>query len=444
MKPRAVFSLIALAAFTAGRVIQGPFRSATVTSLLPTLQLRNLQVNKTDIAASIAADHDSNPEDTWSSDPDDEEDEHPLTLTPEQQEAIWCKARSRGVKMIKAMMMNDGEAQTMLGWPYIQSPWDGDLKPELEKWGYLDDDEKHEEVDDQCDFDKTHEMADAFKDLNVDPRSAGSGGPNHCFYVEHMNGPAVTRDEDGELPFEEDQHYLVDGKDYQVTQAYAKIGVNPTNGLVYFIHRESPESAAEEHWKRKPAANELPALRASSDIAWGMWNRVASADLRNLNYFMAVQVINPETQYIMQRALEQHNVAVVPAWPGKDFEFAVPNGREHEMEAALALLGSSNGLGAGYFIIQHRPQLGWKYIWKVKIFMAGQGEWALPNVLFYVSDHATLEGEGPQRLLDEQLENLHISQRRKRDTYDTPKPKVVHRSKDGKNVIREHVFMARL
>ncbi|KAJ4347557.1 Mitochondrial import inner membrane translocase subunit tim8 [Ascochyta clinopodiicola] len=438
MRPPTVITLIVLVVFTAGRAIHGPSRSVTVTSLLPTLQLRDLQINKTDFTTSIAADHGSDPENTWSPDPDDDEDDPSATLTPEQEEVIWCKAKSRGVKLIKAMTMNDGEAQTMLGWPYMQSPWDGDLKPELRKWGYLDDDEKHEEVDDQCDFDRTHEMGDAFKDLQVDPRSAGNGGPNHCFYVEHMNGPTVIRDEDGELPFEEDQHYNVDGKDYQVTQAYAKIGVNPTNGLVYFIHRESPESAAEEHWKRKPAANELPALRSSSDIAWG----IASSNLRNLNYFMAVQVINPQTQYVMKRALQQYNVAVVPAWPGKDFEFSVLEGRELELEAALALLGSSNGLGAGYFIIQHRPQLGWKYIWKVKIFMAGQGEWALPNVLFYVSDHATFEGQESQHRLDEQLKDLHFTQRRKREMHDTIKPEVVYKSKDGKNVIPGRVVPA--
>lgn len=59
-------------------------------------------------------------------------------------------------------------------------------------------------------------MADAFKDLNVDARSAEQGGPNHCFYVEHKDGPTVIRDEDGELPYPEDEHYNVDGKTLQV------------------------------------------------------------------------------------------------------------------------------------------------------------------------------------------------------------------------------------
>ncbi|KAF2626279.1 hypothetical protein BU25DRAFT_471761 [Macroventuria anomochaeta] len=262
-----------------------------------------------------------------------------------------------------------------------------------------------------------------------------------------MNGPTIIRDEDGELPFPEDQHYNADGKNFQVTQAYAKVGINPTDGLVYFIHRQSPEDAAGEHWRRgKPTHEELPALRSSSDIAWGMWNRVASGS-QKLNYFMAVSVINPETQYIMKCALQQYNIDEVPAWPGKDFEFVIKNAKPKEsdlleMEAALALLGSSNGLGAGYFIIQHRRQLGWKYIWKVKIWMAGNGVWANPNILFYVSNRA-FEGPEQQHRLDEQLKSLHISQRRKRDLNETVEAGVVHKNKDGKNVIREHVVIAK-
>jgi len=70
-----------------------------------------------------------------------------------------------------------------------------------------------------------------------------------------------------------------------------------------------------------------------------VWNRAASGNLRKLNYFMSVQIINPETQHLMSRALEQYGIDEAPAWPGRDFQFAVEEGKESEMEAALALLG---------------------------------------------------------------------------------------------------------
>jgi hypothetical protein len=56
---------------------------------------------------------------------------------------------------------------------------------------------------------------------------------------------------------------------------------------------------------------------------------------------MAVQVINPDSRYIMRRALEQYNIPEVLPWPGTDFQFAVGPRKEFEMEAALALLGMS-------------------------------------------------------------------------------------------------------
>lgn len=77
-----------------------------------------------------------------------------------------------------------------------------------------------------------------------------------------------------------------------------------------------------------------------------MWNRVAQGS-RKLNYILSVSIVNPETDAIMERAMQQFNMAAVPPWPGKDFIF-VPKGNDpndadlEEMEAALALLGTSH------------------------------------------------------------------------------------------------------
>lgn len=65
-------------------------------------------------------------------------------------------------------------------------------------------------------------------------------------------------------------------------------------------------------------------------------------------------------------------------------------------------------------------------------------------MLFYVSDHDAFEAPEQQRQLLEQLENLHIQQRRKRDVVARPELGVVYESEDGRNVIREHVIRARL
>ena len=77
--------------------------------------------------------------------------------------------------------------------------------------------------------------------------------------------------------------------------------------------------------------------------------------------------------------------------------------------------------------------------------MAGQGEWALPNILFYVSDRATFEGPDPQRRLDEQLEQLHVAQCQKRNLDEVREAAgIVYESEDGRNVVREHFVITKL
>jgi hypothetical protein len=50
-------------------------------------------------------------------------------------------------------------------------------------------------------------------------------------------------------------------------------------------------------------------------------------------------------------------------------------------------LGSPNGLGAGYFLTQHKRQLGTKTISKVKVFM-NDSKWPLPQMIFFVEEVA--------------------------------------------------------
>lgn len=81
--------------------------------------------------------------------------------------------------------------------------------------------------------------------------------------------------------------------------------------------------------------------------------------------------------------------------------------------------------------------------------MAGEGEFTNPNLLLYVSDHATFAG--PQDL-DDQLNRLHIAQKRKWDAEKRKQDLVkaiesgvmVQKSKDGKSMVREHRLVAKL
>lgn len=130
-------------------------------------------------------------------------------------EKMWKDALCRGERLLHAMTLGELDAAWALGWPYLQSPWDGELKDELKKWGWLDTDENHKNADYFCNFEE--EMGNMFKGLSIDGRSAQMGGPNHCFYIEHKNSPTVKRNADGSLPAEIDQRYDVEGKEYRVS-----------------------------------------------------------------------------------------------------------------------------------------------------------------------------------------------------------------------------------
>jgi|SRR5690242_13772021 len=113
MTPLSILIRLAFVAPVGSRAILGLYQSASTTSLLPAWQLRDFHASFWNISTVVAAGDDSDTDDEWGleSDPEDNEEDG---LTPDQKEAIWCKAKSRGVQLTKAMMMNDQDAATML------------------------------------------------------------------------------------------------------------------------------------------------------------------------------------------------------------------------------------------------------------------------------------------------------------------------------------------
>ncbi|KAF2826906.1 hypothetical protein CC86DRAFT_416671, partial [Ophiobolus disseminans] len=184
------------------------------------------------------------------------------------------------------------------------------------------------------------------------------------------------------------------------------------------------------HRKGSPAASTIE-VRSSV----GFWHRVASTtQLQNIQYFMSVSVVNEETELvIVPRALKAVGVTdrALKAWPGTDVTVGMDG---EEGEAAKALIGSPNGLAPGYFLLQHKRQLGGtKFIWKIRIFK-DDGALAYPNLLFYVDPNAPpSKPEKP---------SSNFMERNRTDAG--VESRVVERSKDGKSMLQEHVVRARL
>lgn len=106
-------------------------------------------------------------------------------------------------------------------------------------------------------------------------------------------------------------------------------------------------------------------------------------------------------------------------------------------------LGSPNGLGAGYFLLQHKRQLGGaNFIDKITIFRNDGDEFDdEPNIIFHVDKKTPPMPEpndtpgAPEKLPENLAEKGSAVVR---------EGKAMKRSRDGKDLIREHVVWAKL
>jgi hypothetical protein len=139
----------------------------------------------------------------------------PSTVSTNAEPSKFDKAVEIGRTLDSAMKSKDSVARWFFkSYPNFQdtcqSPFDGDGREELKKWGFDDSDALSDGVKNDCDFDKYHNIKVAFDELGLDTRAKTNGGPNECFKVNHRDGPA-----------EANQYYDVCGKEYRVSPPLA-------------------------------------------------------------------------------------------------------------------------------------------------------------------------------------------------------------------------------
>ncbi|KAF1363731.1 hypothetical protein EJ07DRAFT_173638 [Lizonia empirigonia] len=471
MKPLFITGFL-LVGLVSTRVIKQPAPSLeSIAGLVSTLEVRDSLANLTHLSvhnSSLGAGPKPHKDDTES---DDSDDEHQVRVffDDQKRQKIWDDAVCRGENLYKAMLLDGDEAAALLQWPYIESRWDGDLRAELAQWGYSEDNEEGL-LDGQCDLDRVQFIGTALRNLQVDTRSAGQRGSNRCYKIVHRDGPTVLRDPDGSLPRVHSQYYDVDGVIYRVYSAYFppiqnsllilhlkitdglfKVGINARDGLISFLHRVSPAKAAEDTWDTSNIrSSELPQLRSSSDLAYGMWHRETTEENRaSIKMFVALGIINKETWVIISRALGlgyPDDYYGTPEWPGRQFRFLFNsvNPLDEETEAALALLGSPNGLAVGYFLNQHKTQLGGtRFVWRITVFMGDDGMTGKPNILYEV-DTGILTG--PEHESSGKLKKSKAKKKkRRRNAQDSSESRrVVRTGSLGKQKSMDGFFKAEL
>ena len=124
----------------------------------------------------------------------------------------------------------------------------------------------------------------------------------------------------------------------------------------YCIKEKSPEITGPELERRVPPLNRL------SDFVWTIWKDLTrnAARARKLRYLGSRDVVNEESQDVMNFIFEKHEGTLHVDWPGLTFDM--------DDEDGLALLATPNGLSAAYLAIEKWRVLGQRDNPKVRIW----------------------------------------------------------------------------
>ncbi|CAN9102611.1 unnamed protein product [Alternaria sp. RS040] len=276
-------------------------------------------------------------------------------------EVDWKKSAAKGGALMCALEGSDQVAGRQIRDtrepPSAASRYNSDLKTELHDWYWRETNPSTF----SCSFSEHWHLAHAMRSLGLDGKPASEGGDNQCYRIEHWN-PENRDDKGNQIPAI-NQWYSVPGHDkqYRATKAHFEFGINTKGGAIYGLFLESALASAKSIWgggTKEPNRDDLPQLRAFSDIMWAFWVR-NNPNVRNIRYFFMIGISNDLTNQIIASCLRDAG-AELSEWPGTSFSTTTDQGH--------ALLGSPNGATFAYFLMQHKAQLGQKTITKITVF----------------------------------------------------------------------------
>lgn len=136
------------------------------------------------------------------------------------------------------------------------------------------------------------------------------------------------------------------GMKYPATDVKYELAVSPAGGIVVLFNIFSPALV----WAK--GAKDIVPLHRFSDIVWLIWAQEchdAKIDPGSLRYVLHVNVNNAQTLDTIE-AVTRVEPFSLPGYPGHSFAA--------DTEAVKAFVGTPNGLGTAYLVINHRKQFG--------------------------------------------------------------------------------------
>ncbi|KAK4547154.1 hypothetical protein LTR36_001375 [Oleoguttula mirabilis] len=173
----------------------------------------------------------------------------------------------------------------------------------------------------------------------------------------------------------------VEGHHYLASEAYYTNIFNPSHGAILAVDNHAPKDTSPDM-----ESGDITPLYRWSDITFLTWlsHTTSDAELQGIKHIIRVNVINEDTVDCITNFVPDRNIDNLPQYPGLQFESS--------SVAGLTLLGPPNGVGVGFFLLQHKARLGktrrvtsvrvWESSTPDEIDMMG----SIPCMLFELSD----------------------------------------------------------
>jgi hypothetical protein len=150
-----------------------------------------------------------------------------------------------------------------------------------------------------------------------------------------------------------------------------------SSGVILALDNTSPTAEGKEEGVDAQQLNDkLPEPNRWSDIAYLRWSAIcashAGASVASLQYVFRINVENEDTEAMLDEALAGEDVD--GGWSNRaTFEPDPPNGGPltDNNKAFYALLTTPNIRGVCWMLIQHKQQMGIKYISEINVWQNG-------------------------------------------------------------------------
>ncbi|KAF2727802.1 hypothetical protein EJ04DRAFT_570066 [Polyplosphaeria fusca] len=264
----------------------------------------------------------------------------------------WNSLHCKGERLYAAMGASDEDAPKALNWDGKSTARSDfmNFPAEFTKWGFDVRDNGNEAVGAS-----SQGLVKALEGLGLSTKTADW----KSYSVDH--GMCGDECPDGKQ---------INGRTYYCTQAEYQIAINSVKNTLIIFDENSPFHAVKTECRNyntpdsdiefdiSPTSKDLPALKRTSDIIWGVWKQFAGGN--KLDQIIVHNIVNGATQNALRRANKQVGVTLEYWDKGHNF----PTGTEE----FNALLGTPIGNGIAWLLIQHKEALGRSVVKGIKTF----------------------------------------------------------------------------